>query len=67
LKRRIHLQEVKLTNGTIHYGEILSKNDKAVWLKLKNGQKIRLSKNGILQIKDLGWQTTQNELNNNGG
>ncbi len=60
------MQEIKLTNGIIHCGEILSRNNKAVWLRLKNGQKIRLSQKGIMQIRDLGWRTTQNELNTDG-
>ena len=64
--KKIHLYEVKLINGTIHRGEIPDSNNKAVWLRLENGQKIRLSKNDIVQIRDLGWKTTQNEMNTDG-
>lgn len=54
--RQIHLHEVKLKDGTVYRGSIIQSNDRVVWLRLSNQGKIRLSKNNIILIKDLGWQ-----------
>lgn len=54
--KKVSLYGVKLINGQIYRGEIIQKNDKAVWLRLPTKQTIRLSNAGIIVIKDLGWQ-----------
>jgi hypothetical protein len=54
--KKVHFYEVKLKDGTVYRGEIIQSNERIVWLKLLNGEKIRLSKNNIISIKDLGWQ-----------
>ena len=58
--KRIHLYQVKLKNGQIYRGEIIQRNDKAVWMRIANKQTIRLSINGIMSIKDLGCQIFKN-------
>jgi len=57
--RKVHLYEVKLKDGTIYRGEIIQSNNRVVWLRLLKGEKIRLSKNNIILIKNLGWQKTK--------
>lgn len=57
--KRIHLYEVKLINGQIYRGEIIQRNDTAIWIRLTNKQTIRLSIKDIMSIKDLGWQKIQ--------
>jgi hypothetical protein len=54
--RKVHLYEVRLKDGTVYHGEIIQSNDRVAWLRLLNGKKIRLFKNSIISIKDLGWQ-----------
>jgi len=53
------LYEVKLIDGSEYRGEISYKDDKMVVLKThekSNEYKLRLFYNGIISIKDLGWQ-----------
>ena len=55
--KSLHLYEVKLLDGTRYKGEIAYRDDKMVILKLKSpSQKLRLFYNGILSIRELGWQ-----------
>lgn len=54
--KKVHLYEAKLIDGTIHRSEIVYKDNETIILKLENKQTIRLSKDGIMLIKDLGWQ-----------
>lgn len=51
--------EVKLIDGSQYRGEITYKDEKMVVLKMREKsdiQKLRLFYNGIISIKDLGWQ-----------
>ena len=55
------LYEVKLIDGSQFRGEITYKDDKMVVLKTHDHEKsdehkLRLFYNGIISIKDLGWQ-----------
>jgi hypothetical protein len=43
-------------DGTIHRGEIIYKDDKAVIFSTKDNQLIYLLNSEIMSIKDLGWQ-----------
>jgi hypothetical protein len=54
--KKVHLYEVKLKDGTVYCGEIIQSNNRVVWLRVLKGKKIRLFKNSIIMIKDLGWQ-----------
>jgi hypothetical protein len=54
--KKVHMFEVKLIDGTVHRGEIVYKDNDTIILKLTNKQTIRLSKDGIMLIKDLGWK-----------
>ncbi|MGB3478682.1 MAG: hypothetical protein WBB67_05935 [bacterium] len=53
---KVHLYEVKLTNGTVYRGEIVQHDNTTVWLRFINKETIRLSINGIMVIKDSGWE-----------
>ena len=51
--------EIKLIDGSHYRGEIAYKDDKMVVLRLHQDdedRKLRLYYNGIISIKDLGWQ-----------
>jgi hypothetical protein len=51
--------EVKLIDGSQYRGEITYKDEKMVVLKMREKadiQKLRLFYNGIISIKNLGWQ-----------
>jgi hypothetical protein len=53
------LYEIKLIDGSQYRGEITYKDDKMVVLKAHEKSyeyKMRLFYNGIISIKDLGWQ-----------
>jgi hypothetical protein len=57
--KSLHLYEVKLLDGTRYQGEITYKDEKMVVLKLRHKSsehKLRLFYNGILSIRELGWQ-----------
>ncbi|UCG90866.1 MAG: hypothetical protein JSV97_07185 [candidate division WOR-3 bacterium] len=54
--KKVHLYEAKLIDGTVHRGEIVYKDDETIIFKLDNKETIRLSRDGIMLIKDLGWQ-----------
>lgn len=57
--KAMHLYEVKLMDGTRYQGEIAYKDDKMIVLRLRQNrmeQKMRLFYNGILSIRELGWQ-----------
>lgn len=54
--KKVHLYEAKLIDGTVHRGEIVYKDNEIIIFKLENKQTVRLSKDGIMLIKDLGWQ-----------
>jgi len=53
------MYEVRLIDGTVHRGEIVYRDDKAIRIKLKNEQIALVSRDGILLIKDLGWRKTK--------
>lgn len=53
------IYEVKMLDGTRYKGEIAYKDEKMVVLKLKQTPrepKLRLFYNGIISIRELGWQ-----------
>lgn len=57
--RILHLYEVKMHDGNRYRGEIAYKDNHKVVLKLRQKypeQKLRLFKEGILSIHDVGWQ-----------
>ena len=57
--RSLHMYEVKLLDGTRYKGEIAYRDEKMVVLRLRQRmpeQKLRLFYNGILSIRELGWQ-----------
>jgi len=54
--KKCHLYEVTLVDGKVYCGEILSKNGKVLWLKLKSSEKIRINNEAVMVMKDLGWQ-----------
>lgn len=60
--KKVHLYEVKLINGTLHRGEIIFKDDRVIWLRLLNSQRIRVSFDKIMSIKDLGWQEIKKSM-----
>lgn len=59
--RSLHIYEIKLLDGTRYKGEIAYRDEKMVVLRLRQRsreQKLRLFYNGILSIRELGWQRT---------
>jgi len=57
--RVLHLYEVKTLDGNRYRGEIAYKDNQKIVLKLRQKypeQKLRLFKEGILSIHDVGWQ-----------
>lgn len=57
--KSIHLYEVKLLDGTRYLGEITYRDERMVVLRIKQKpleQKLHLFYNGILSIRELGWQ-----------
>ena len=57
--RTLHLYDVKTLDGNQYRGEIAYKDNCKVVLKLRHRypeQKIRLFKERILSIQDMGWQ-----------
>jgi hypothetical protein len=57
--RTLHLYEVKTLDGNRFRGEIAYRDGQKVILKLRQRypeQKLRLFKEGILSIHDVGWQ-----------
>lgn len=51
--------EIKLIDGSQYQGEIAYKDDKMVVLRIHQDdedRKLRLYFNGIISIRDLGWQ-----------
>lgn len=57
--KSLHLYEVKLIDGSQYRGEITYRDDKMLVLRLRNQtsqEKLRLFYNGILSIRELGWQ-----------
>ena len=57
--KSMHLYEVKLLDGTRYQGEITYRDEKMLVLKQSHTstvQKLRLFYNGILSIRELGWQ-----------
>lgn len=51
--------EIKLIDGSRYEGEIAYKDDKMVVLRIHHddeNRKLRLYFNGIISIRDLGWQ-----------
>lgn len=55
----LHLYEIKMLDGTQYRGEIAYKDDQKIVLRFRNRmpeQKLRLLKDGILSIHDVGWQ-----------
>ncbi|MCK4673219.1 hypothetical protein KAT67_04475 [candidate division WOR-3 bacterium] len=57
--KSLHLYEVKMLDGTRYKGEIAYKDEKMVVLKLNQKppiHKLRLFYNGIISIRELGWQ-----------
>jgi hypothetical protein len=57
----LHLYEIKMLDGTQYRGEISYRDDKMVVLKISNKppqQRLRLFYNGIVSIREMGWQKT---------
>ena len=57
--KSLHLYEVKLIDGSQFKGEITYRDDKMLVLRLRrhsSREKLRLFYNGILSIRELGWQ-----------
>ncbi|MBN2619828.1 hypothetical protein JXB22_01965 [candidate division WOR-3 bacterium] len=57
--RSLHLYEVKLLDGSQYKGEITYRDEKMLVLRLQQQQfqeKLRLFYNGIISIRELGWQ-----------
>jgi len=57
--KSIHLYEVTLLDGRRYQGEIAYRDDKMVVLRVKRKpleQKLHLFYNGIISIRELGWQ-----------
>lgn len=55
----LHLYEIKMVDGTRYQGEIACRDKKMVVLRQRRHpveQKLRLYYNGILSIRELGWQ-----------
>jgi hypothetical protein len=55
----LHLYEVKMLDGSRYRGEIAYRDDRKIVLKFRNSapeQKMRLFRDGILSIHDVGWQ-----------
>ena len=55
----LHLYEIKMVDGTRYQGEIACRDNKMVVLRLRHHpveHKLRLYYNGILSIRELGWQ-----------
>ena len=50
------MYEVRLMDGTVHRGEIVYRDDKAIRIKLRNKEIVLVSRDGILLMKDLGWK-----------
>jgi hypothetical protein len=51
--------EVKTTDGAKYCGEIAYKDEDKLVLRLRHKsleQKLRLFRNGIISVKELGWQ-----------
>ena len=54
-----YIYEVKLLDGSQYQGEITYRDDKMLVLRLRrqdSKEKLRLFYNGILSIRELGWQ-----------
>jgi hypothetical protein len=54
-----YIYEVKLLDGSQYQGEITYRDDKMLVLRLRRQattEKLRLFYNGILSIRELGWQ-----------
>jgi hypothetical protein len=57
--KSLHLYEVKLLDGSQYKGEITYQDNKMLILRLQqqsSREKLRLFYNGILSIRELGWQ-----------
>lgn len=57
--KSVHLYEIKLLDGSRYQGEITYRDDKMLVLKVSNissSGKLRLFYNGIISIRELGWQ-----------
>lgn len=55
--KRFRLYEVKLIDGSRYQGEIAYKDEKMLVLRPKSSEhKLRLFYNGIISIRELGWQ-----------
>ena len=55
----LHVYEVKTTDGARYRGEIAYKDDDKLVLRLRHRspeQKLRFFKNGVVSVKELGWQ-----------
>jgi len=55
----LHLYEIKMVDGTRYQGEIGYRDNHMVVLRLRRHpveQKLRLYYNGILSIREMGWQ-----------
>lgn len=57
--RVLHVYEVKTIDGGRYCGEIAYKDDKKLVLRLRHRspeQKLRFLRNGIVSVKEIGWQ-----------
>lgn len=57
--RSLHLYEVKLLDGSRYRGEITYRDDKRLVLLVNDQfsrEKLSIFYNGILSIRELGWQ-----------
>lgn len=57
--RVLHLYQIRMLDGTQYRGEIAYKDDEKVVLRLRHRtpeQKLRLFRNTIQSIQELGWQ-----------
>ncbi|MEO0129289.1 MAG: hypothetical protein ABIL02_03535 [candidate division WOR-3 bacterium] len=58
IMKSIYLYEVKLLNGEIKVGEIVSRDDKGIWLRLnqKEKKKIKILYSEVMSIREMGWR-----------
>jgi hypothetical protein len=57
--RVLHVYEVKTADGGRYRGEIAYKDEEKLVLRLRHSspeQKLRLFRDGIISVKELGWQ-----------
>lgn len=49
---------MKLLNGEIKVGEIVSRDDKGIWLRLnqKEKKKIKILYSEVMSIREMGWR-----------